>query len=219
MKKSIRKIALWLIVAGSTFSQSAEAQIYNVGVDDGFSFACAGSTGNELFLPVTLYRFETHCVNDGIRVTWTLQDEYDNGTFILEKSLDGKQFFALNNAIFNRYTQFEYLDREKTGRVHYYRLKQQRAGASPEYSTVVSSECQYAKPVVSPNPTTGTITVQSEEPTGTIIIKDLTGKCVHTCPIDRSTQQIDAGHLNSGIYSLELHTAFNSSSQRIIIAR
>lgn len=219
MRNSILKTALWLTLLGTTLPKAAKAQIYNVGNNDGFSFACAGSIGYELLLPVRLHRFAAHCVPEGIRVSCVLQEETDNVQVVLEKSSNGKEFHALKFGQSNNPSLIEYLDRDKTGRVQYYRLKKQRAGASPEYSTVISSTCQSTNPNISPNPTPGLFTIQSEEPGGSIIIKDLSGKCVCTFQIAQAKQQIDVRHLKDGIYSLELRTGHLISLHRIIIAR
>jgi hypothetical protein len=208
-----------MLFTGLCHPYSGKAQIYGVGNDDGFSFVCAGSVGNELFLPITLQRFEAICSQDGIRISWSLSDEIKNKDISLETSSDGRYFTAVLNNEYSQSPTFEYTDYSKARSTRYYRLAQKRGGQTPEYSHIITASCRPVQSTVSPNPSARIFTLQLEEPIGRIVIRDITGKSVFENSITQSTQKIDVGFLNPGIYSLEINNEYSLTTQRIVIDR
>jgi hypothetical protein len=218
MKKSMMNLGLLFCFMQAIFPAPSFTQIYTVGNDDGFSFACAGSPDNELFLPVSVTRFEAFCIPNGTRIEWSLPPEGENGNITLEKSYDGKIFRTFSATILQRTWGFECIDNKPGHHIRYFRLRQQAEGNLPEYSNIIASVCKSNVPVVSPNPSNGKFTIQMEEPGGRITIRDVTGKCVYEKVLNEAIQTIDAGFLQSGIYVLDVDSELPYTSQRIIIA-
>lgn len=197
----------------------AAAQIYNVGNDDGFSFACAGSAGNELFLPISISRFEAVCSPTEILIKWIISADDKPNLIIPKKSMDGKNFYQFKTEIRNKNGVYSCSDKTPRRTVQYYRLKQLNTRQMDEYSRVIASMCEIHKPLILPNPSSGKFTIHADEPFGRIIIKDLTGRPVHESAITDSNPVIDAFLLENGIYSIEIHTEFSVLEQRIIISK
>lgn len=218
MKISMMNLGLLFCFVQATFPTPSFTQIYTVGSDDGFSFACAGSPDNELFLPISVTRFEAFCMPNGIRIEWSLPPEGENSNITLEKSCDGKIFRTFSVTIHQRSWGFECIDNKPGQHIRYFRLRQQAESNLPEYSNIIASVCKSNVPVVSPNPSNGKFTIQMEVPARLVTIRDVAGKCVYKKALNEAIQTIDAGFLKHGIYWLDLDSEQPFTTRLIIMA-
>lgn len=219
MKKNTMILAAVLGVIYAITPTGSTAQIFNVGNDDGFSFACAGSAGNELFLPVTLTRFEALCMKQGIKIEWSVPPESDIGNKVttIEKSYDGKVFHPIKTTITQHPWGYECIDNSPGRQIQYFRIKQQQEGQVPEFSHIIANSCHDKKQTVTPNPASGLITIHLQDPKGQIILKDMSGKCIYAHDAEQTIHTIHTDNLRSGIYILEIYSDLPTISQRIVI--
>ena len=217
MKTSTLKNCLLSTLLYLGLSSASLSQIYNVGADDGFSFSCAGSSGNEIFLPVSHKQFKAQCTSQGIRVYWEFTESKSDRIVVIEKSLDGKIFHPCHGSIRPFESGFEYIDFTSADETRYYRLKIQPPNQKPEYSHIIASICKSRKTIISPNPSMGIFSIVSGEPNSQICISDVAGKQVLKTTIFHPTEPTNASHLKAGIYILEYTSGETRLLQRMII--
>ena len=217
MKKLSVTHTLLLTLLSLGFSAPSMGQIYNVGSDDGFSFSCAGSPGNEIFLPVSSYLFEANCVPRGIRIFWTFPESTTGQTIQPERSFDGKTFQPCHGIVQPMENGFEFIDYLSEYATRYYRLHIQTPNQPPVYSRVIASVCNRNQSLISPNPSDGVFTISSVEPNSLISITDVAGKQVLKTTLLNHSERINASHLKAGIYNLEFLSGEIRLQQRIII--
>ncbi len=217
MKKLSATHTLLLTLLSLGFSAPSMGQIYNVGSDDGFSFSCAGSPGNEIFLPVSSYRFEAHCVPRGIRIFWSFPESTTGQITQPERSFDGKIFYPCHGIVQPLQNGFELIDYLPEYATRYYRLNIQTPNQPPVYSRVIASVCHRNQSLISPNPSNGIFSIYSVEPNSSISITDVAGKQVLTTTLLNHSERINASHLRAGIYNVEFLSGEIRLQQRIII--
>ncbi|MET0636681.1 MAG: T9SS type A sorting domain-containing protein [Chitinophagaceae bacterium] len=112
-----------------------------------------------LTLPLTLIDFSAAVVSNGIRLTWTTENEVLLLDYEVERSADGRQFNkigqveATNNPLVSIYN---YLDISPLDGINYYRLKMNDIDGKFKYSSVVRVDVKGQKQLtVYPNPVTG----------------------------------------------------------------
>ena len=219
MKTSTLKNCLLSTLLYLGLPSASLSQIYNVGSDDGFSFSCAGSSGNEIFLPVSHKQFKAQCTTQGIRVYWEFTETKSDRIVVIEKSMDGKTFHPCHGSIRPFESGFEYIDYSSADETRYYRLKIQSPNQIPEYSQIIASVCNSRKNLISPNPSKGIFSISFGEPNSQIFISDVAGKQVLKTTILHPTEPINVSHLKAGIYNLEYASGETRLQQRIIITK
>ncbi len=219
MQKTTAIMGLLLSFFISITPADSQAQIYAVGNDDGFSLACAGTSGNELFLPVSLSLFEARCLPNGIAIKWIPSTVEPNSIYTPERSYDGKYFQSFPTTATKLAWGYECIDSLPGRKIQYFRIKQEKKGLLPEYSQTIAAMCNPKIPLVSPNPTTGVFTLQIEEPAYYLTLHNLSGKTVYERQLWETNQTIDAGFLGCGVYIMRIHSDFPVTPQRIVITQ
>ncbi|MFK7810507.1 MAG: T9SS type A sorting domain-containing protein [Saprospiraceae bacterium] len=181
-------------------------------------------------LPVDLIRFTANTVGSEVVLDWATATEDNNDYFLVEHSLDGKNFTPIDQVRGKGTTsetqQYTYVHTNPFFGQNYYRLKQVDFDGAFEYFDVVVASVQLAEEQfkVFPNPgfTKDVITLRWTEDLGAekleLSITDAFGRNVYKEELnDFYTREatINCGEINmdSGIYFLQL------SSQRQVIAR
>jgi len=98
------------------------------------------STTVPTLLPVKLINFEGHLLNNLITLDWQTGSENNSKNFIVEKSIDGKNFYSIGsiNAVGNITSQKDYsLIDNKVSDINYYRLKIVNLDGSFVYSNII----------------------------------------------------------------------------------
>ena len=94
-----------------------------------------------LTLPIELISFNATEMLDEIKIDWTTQSEINNDYFSVERSFDGKEFYALENisGAGNSTTQltYSYNDHNLLAGARYYRLKQTDYDGNFKYSDII----------------------------------------------------------------------------------
>lgn len=157
-------------------------------------------------LPVTWLSFDAaRTGKNEITLLWTTAAEFNNDKYIMERSLDQKQFFpigevaaARTSVLRNSYHYIDQLpeDLERSGKV-FYRLKQVDVDGSFSYSETRALDLGTIKLaiVIYPNPCFDQLHVSGlTEP---VIVTDITGKTMFRILSDGS---YDISLLKSGLY-------------------
>jgi photosystem II stability/assembly factor-like uncharacterized protein len=98
------------------------------------------STTVPTLLPVKLINFEGHLLNNLITLDWQTGSEYNSKNFVVEKSIDGKNFYSIGsiNAVGNMTSHRDYsIIDNKVSDINYYRLKMVNLDGSFVYSNVI----------------------------------------------------------------------------------
>ncbi|MBC7451459.1 MAG: T9SS type A sorting domain-containing protein [Cytophagales bacterium] len=161
---------------------------------------------NPCTLPVTLIRFDTERKSDHILLSWTTANEENNAGFIIEKSMDGINYDSIgiltslsNAARIQSYTYRDYSYQANT--TIYYKLSQRDIDGTMHLlgiKTVHSVDDAFNLRVF-PNPSNGTLTIESSGP----VLIDYTvytvtgNRIAHEQPVSKSITLYD---LNPGYY-------------------
>lgn len=162
--------------------------------------------------------------NNQTTITWSVAQQVNNEKFIVEHSLDGRQFLPIaevkgaGNLIDEKtYTQIH--ENPPVG-LNYYRIVQVDFDRKFEHSEVVSIIVEKIGQAISfyPNPTDRMITVNfaSDNPES-IEIYNVIGELVKTHPVNNSTEDIDLLALELGLYFIK--TKNNPEVQKLVVKR
>jgi hypothetical protein len=177
----------------------------------GFSgFAIGASPAS---LAVDLLSFAGKKEQKEVKLTWETASEYESDYFLIEKSLDGKQFSALGQVkgrgISSQKQQYDMFDKTPSVGVNYYRLTAvDKAGKETNAQIVAVNFTEKATVTIYPNPSNrSNITLNyNTESKGHVLIEwvDIVGrvrKQVQENLIEGSNQfPIDLSDLESGLY-------------------
>lgn len=154
---------------GDTYPQTQMGKNYVQVVWDGFSgggVAVRVSPDLEV-LPVTLVSFTGTLIEDEVMLNWQTASELNNDHFVVEKSVDAKNWTAIGSVKGHGTTHephsYSLVDGHPFEGVNYYRLKQVDYDGSFDYSRIIM--INYQPEVVAdqsfsvqPNPTAGPVT-------------------------------------------------------------
>lgn len=97
----------------------------------------SGATAN-FPLPVTLVNFEGHAFAGYNELQWEVSKDSKGKEFTIERSIDSRNFSAVNTVAFNAgQAQYSYTDKQP-GAVNYYRLKSVHEDGRVSYSKVIT---------------------------------------------------------------------------------
>jgi len=142
---------------------------------------------NELnSLPIELTHFKPECEDNNVTIEWTTAAEINNDYFVIEKSLDGTTWVAVdsidgagNSFVEQNYT---YQIKNHIYEITYFRLKQVDYDGTTDYSDIAPCTCEGLEIIgVYPNPSQGEVNyvVQSNQAgTLTLTITDARGRLV-----------------------------------------
>jgi hypothetical protein len=195
-------------------------------------------TGSDVYnpLPVKLTTFNGNLVNQDAKLTWNTASEVNSNMFVLERSVDGKNFEAVGKvkAAGNSVSvkAYQYTDKgvltlvNRLGAI-YYRLKVIDNDGSFEYSkTITIKSADNTKDAISvnPNPFTSDLNINIEVANDTKAayeIVDLNGKTVLSATLNvikgASSINIDgAERLKQGIYFVRVSTDLGTQVFKLV---
>lgn len=185
--------------------------------------ATKGAVNSGQALPITLSSFEAAVKGNRIRISWTTTSEINNEKFVMEKSTNGQEFFAIGEVAGagNSSTLLEYtFDDRNPSSMNYYRLKQIDFDGTSTLSKVISVEFgnwKNQKAIVSPNPAYSSLYVSNVDHIESLMILDLMGRPVK---VNWSKSEIDKFEIN--IQSLPQGTyllVINNTGKSIFIKK
>lgn len=211
-------------IAGSIGNAKNHIQFDGV---DGFSGGTAAISINITTLPVELSRFEGVNKDCDVLLFWTAEKEENFDQYIIEKSLDGKNFNVLgmvDSKHGDATKHYEYQDERVKG-TFIYRLKMVDLDGTVDYSNAVTvtTDCdnELGDLSVFPNPVSSrensiNVEFESKEATMFVSIVDMLGKQMMEFPIDaaigNNSLKIDMSNLAAGTYFINLQ--FNKSQTK-----
>jgi hypothetical protein len=167
-----------------------------------------GALENQTVLPVEMLYFTGETTEIGHLLTWATATEENNAGFEVEKSTDGRTFekiaFVAGYGTTVEEQAYEFLDKNTTNSVAYYRLKQTDFDGNFEYSNIISlitGEAIEKAVSIYPNPVTDKLHIMVHQPTDIEIINTY-GQLIYQQRIENS-QIIDMGDLPNGFYFLK----------------
>ena len=225
-------------VAWNTNSGSSVDTLNNYLIHTGFSNATQLFTGSDIFnpLPVKLTTFNGSLLNNDAKLTWTTASEINANMFVVERSIDGKNFTAITNVKAagntSSLTSYNHLDKgiitllNSAGTI-YYRLKMVDNDNSFSYSKTIeikTVENTKEKVTVTPNPFTTDLTITVEtvnNANGTVEVSDINGRTIISQNIDvvkgNSTITVNGvDKLKQGIYFVRYTTESNTQVFKLL---
>lgn len=193
------------------------------------------SAGTANPLPVKYAWFKGTKTDNGAQLSWATTSEINARYFVVERSIDGKNFEAIGKLFAQGNSQtlvkYEFLDNEffKLGASQvYYRLNQIDADGAAEYSSVVLINEEATSEVLQamlPNPFSDKLQIVLNTNQSTNIkvsMFDMSGKMMLAQEVSNlmGTQQIDlegAGKLPAGVYFLKLQ--YNEKEETVKVLK
>ena len=178
--------ATWSDVTLSGTLNTTANKLSGVSVSSGDLFKSWALVSELNPLPVELTHFKPECEDNTVTIEWTTAAEINNDYFVIEKSLDGTTWIAVdsidgagNSFVEQNYT---YQIKNHVYEITYFRLKQVDYDNTTSYSDVEPCACSGLEITdVYPNPSQGEVNyvVQSNQAgTITLTITDARGKLV-----------------------------------------
>ena len=174
---------------------------------DGLVTICHNST-----LPLTLQSFAGKSEGNYNLIQWNTADEINLEKFIVEKSVDGRNFFAIgevaptNNGNGKAY---EFRDNNLlSNSIFYYRLRILELGRNEKLSAIINlrRNGQSEKIILYPNPVIDNLLINSSSTIKKIEIINVAGNIVYTNKAVNLTNPISVKSFSSGLYILKVFT-------------
>lgn len=196
------------------------------------------ANGCAAVLPVELLNFTARGLDKTIELAWQTASEEDNAGFVVERSLDGRNFAAIGRVPaaggpegIRNYSLTDY--DVQSGPVYYYRLRQEDISGNFEYSSIRTARLagaavgQWSFGHPYPNPVDAETTVQIYAPTDGRVqyaLYNLAGQQVLSdsqTVYGRTDNQlvIRPGRLPSGNYTLRLDAGGGQYANRKLVIR
>jgi hypothetical protein len=178
-------------------------------------------------LPVELSGFNAEKKSDGIQLQWNTASERNTDRFIVERSMDGRNYRAIGmvtaagNSSDNKAYSFK--DVQPSNGKNYYRLQQVDIDGRSQSSRVVTANWatgnQVSVVMTYPAPKQVRATITGKVNNGIIIIYDANGSQVSRYPVNAVMLNIDMSAYSSGIYPYQLLTDRGIISQGKMVVR
>jgi hypothetical protein len=161
-------------------------------------------------------------VNGFAKLSWATATEVSTKSFVIEKSIDGKNFSTLEVIpAKNKPSAYEYTDASKLTGSAYYRLKVTNNDGSYSYSSSVQlSNKVSVKMSVYPNPVVNTATVSHTQAVSGAVLKvsSISGKTISTYNVQLGATQtsINVGNLTKGSYVISYENNGEVSTTKFV---
>lgn len=160
-------------------------------------------------LPVEMLYFKGEGLEKGNLLKWATESEENNAGFEIQKSIDGRSFdeidFVYSDAKSYEQKVYEYFDKDVTGPVAYYRLKQIDFDGRFEYSNIVAinrNNAAVTKLLIFPNPVQDVLTIENGE--GFASVYNILGQLYQQFEVNDSKYLFYTNNLPKGIYVLQI---------------
>ena len=170
-------------------------------------------------IPAELIDFQAKNAQNTNLLTWQTASERNNKGFYVERSNDGKIFenigFVKGNGTTTHQQNYSFTDNAPLS-ISYYRLRQEDFDGIKTYSKVVSIRLNKLDKIpieLYPNPTNGSLAIESPYPIKTLKIYNLQGVLL----LKTSQSQTDVTTFNAGIYLLEAENTEGSVSRTTFV--
>jgi Secretion system C-terminal sorting domain len=166
-------------------------------------------------LGVSLLDFNAISNNNSIKLDWSTANEKDNSHFLIERSLDAKNFLQIGqvkgNGTTSEIQNYSFSDEKISSSTSYYRLKQVDFNGKTAFSKVISINSDFRKGKTRVYPTLVNDWVNVDLNTSSdveLIVSDLIGRVVLTQKVKNTegvkTNILDLNSVSKGIYFISL---------------
>ncbi|CAG5072135.1 hypothetical protein DYBT9623_04049 [Dyadobacter sp. CECT 9623] len=167
---------------------------------------------NEPPLPVKLVSFEAQQEErNAIRLRWKTAIEIGFSHFDVERSEDGVNFIKIVSIVSGenqKNTDYEYLDKNLTSDLYYYRLKMQDLDGSFAYSKIAASNLgKYSSAQVFPSPAKDYIVIKprNQETESEVQILTQSGRMAISRILQKGEEKINISELKEGLYIVTIN--------------
>lgn len=160
-----------------------------------------------------------------IELFWNTAAERNNSHFVLEKSMDTKEWTGVGIASgagsTNQSTDYRMIDSNPFSGESYYRLKQFDYDGKITISDIISVNRSIENKIkLFPNPTNSAITINSNNKIISVTIVDIQGSSVYNDNhVQNKIAQIDLSNLKDGMYYATIETEQGTSIERISVIK
>jgi hypothetical protein len=157
-------------------------------------------------LPVNIISFKAEAKVNTVQLNWVAESEINHSHFVVMRSKDGIYWEEIGVVSDNKgsqdLTQYELID-PKPYSDNYYQLKVVDKEGNSELSDIRFVQLSIAKPlfVLSPNPTSGIVRIQTESSIADYFVTDISGKVLQQGHLNK---EIKLESLSSGIYFIKV---------------
>lgn len=198
--------------------------------DEGDNNDCANASTDftSPALPVELIAFTAEqSAHGGTELQWKVSEQYELLHYVVQSSTDGQHWTTLETIKATNRTQQEYYltDRKKyrTATAVYYRLQMVDLDGTTylsENRIVHVKEQQFAELTVFPNPSNGQFQINLPRLLDSeyiIKIVSLNGQVLHEQTANDNTLQINLQHLSAGTYWMNIISATDAMTQKLVL--
>jgi hypothetical protein len=170
-------------------------------------------------LPVDIVSFTAEGKVNTVKLSWITESKINHSHFVVMRSKDGKEWEEIgviaNNTNTQGLNQYELTD-TKPYSDNYYQLKVIDNEGNSELSDIRFVQLSIAKPlfVLSPNPTSGVVKIQTESQDADYSVYDISGKVLHQGTLNK---EIELGSLSSGIYFIKVMVDDRIEVKKLIV--
>lgn len=188
----------------------------------GFSDFLAGIIENEVgLLPVELLSFNGEKKLDGNLLSWTTLTEQNNNGFWLQKSEDGFNFEnvewikGMGNTLERQ--DYQFLDKDVTSPITYYRLLQVDFDAESTFSRTISIHRKNTRPTIQvyPNPVDDFLRINVNQ-TYNVKIYDIQGRQIENKLNMQGLNNINTSYWKAGVYCMVIEGAFKTEQFKVV---
>ncbi len=192
-------------------------------INNGFLLGRQG--GEDGILPIKLGEFNITRTNNGARLSWHTLDEQNFDYFIVEKSIDGTNFYNIGElkakGAANKVTSYEFTDPNITNQKQYYRLQAIDLDGSREFFEIKSLDASYIKINAYPNPCKigDHLQIMSSQPIKSFQICNEFGTIITSISglINENNLSLQTTNTKSGIYFVTIRTENQSFVEKILM--
>lgn len=203
----------------SDYKGSGASTFYDISNED-------ETTENGSALSVELIKFEASVVDKKALLYWQTASELNNNYFVVEKSVDGRNFFETEKVLgagnSNEINIYNSIDNQYNGTISYYRLKQVDFDGKLSYSGIVSTDPNYSSlklQNVSSSDSWVNLSFESNEPETNVKIYDINGNLVFSQILNGFGGQalaIPAASFAKGVYLLEISNLTKTITKKFV---
>ncbi len=208
---------------------NTDSKSYTIGINSFSTFVPHFGPGDpDTPLPIELTDFKAKASGSSVLVQWTTASETDNEKFELLRSTNGKDFSKISTmkgaGTSNKPLHYEYVDSSLSPGNWYYQLRQTDFDGSQSSSSVIfvniSSDAS-TEPLIYPNATSNYINIifdatSTNNGVKVQLINSIGQSFTPNYSIDGDKVILDVSNLNNGLYILNILSATNLYSYRVI---
>ena len=163
-------------------------------------------------LPVKLISFTGTTTNScETQLNWQTASEINSAYFVVEESIDGRQFTGITKVISKNNTTgstYQFITTPNTDGTHYYRLLMVDKNGLTEYSNIIQLKaCDHKTLSIYPNPVTDKVIISGVKSGDLIKILNVTGQIVMSKTAVQKSEVLTTSKLPNGVYYISITAA------------